>query len=194
VPKLPEFDKFQAPWEKNLKEGEEPTIDPASLKKFLYDVMSDREKAETERNDSRRELAETKTKLEGITREGESEAEKTARELKTAQDNAQKAEDKALDGLRWKVALDEGLTAVQAKRLVGKTEEELVEDAKALKTDLGITTKSGDDDGDDEDDLDGVTPSTKPRSLRNAGDPAKDTPNFDEDKIADDILAARSSF
>lgn len=47
------------------------------------------------------------------------------------------AADKTLDADRALVALDKGLTASQAKRLVGTTREELEADADDLLTDLG---------------------------------------------------------
>lgn len=193
MPKLPEYDKFKAPWEKDLKEGEEPTIDPEALKRHLYNLMSDKEKAQEARTTAEQERDAAKNTLADKTREGESDADKKARELKEANDKADKAQKDALDGLRWKVALDKGLTAVQAKRLVGTTEEELVADADALVKDLGITTKKG---GEEEEEESEETPSprTTPRNLRNAGDPAKDTPNFDPSRAADDYFASRGSF
>ncbi len=44
-----------------------------------------------------------------------------------------------IDGLRASVALAKGLTATQAKRLVGTTQEELEADADELIADLGAT-------------------------------------------------------
>ena len=55
-----------------------------------------------------------------------------------ARESAERERDSLLlDGLRTKVALAKGLTASQAKRLVGTTKEELEADADELLTDLG---------------------------------------------------------
>jgi hypothetical protein len=72
------------------------------------------------------------------------EASKT--ELQKAADRAARAEkerdDLKVASLRASVALDKGLTASQAKRLVGATKEELEADADELLADLG-STKGG---------------------------------------------------
>jgi hypothetical protein len=52
------------------------------------------------------------------------------------------AADRSLEADRALVALDKGLTASQAKRLVGTTREELEADADELLADLGPTTKT----------------------------------------------------
>lgn len=52
------------------------------------------------------------------------------------------AADRALDAARATIALDKGLTASQAKRLVGTTEEELSADADELLADLGTKTST----------------------------------------------------
>lgn len=49
------------------------------------------------------------------------------------------SEQRALDAMRFEVALDKGLTKSQAKRLVGTTMEELTADADVLLEDLGQT-------------------------------------------------------
>lgn len=62
-------------------------------------------------------------------------------ELQKAIERAEAAEKRAgtleLDSLRASVALTKGLTASQAKRLVGSTKEELEKDADELLADLG---------------------------------------------------------
>ena len=78
------------------------------------------------------------------TAKANADAAKRLAEIEEAQKTAeQKAADKAattererdaakLDALRLSVALDKGLTKVQAKRLIGTTEEELAADADEL--------------------------------------------------------------
>lgn len=48
-----------------------------------------------------------------------------------------------VSGARLKVALEKGLTATQAKRLVGDTEEDLAADADELLSDLGAKPGDG---------------------------------------------------
>lgn len=66
-------------------------------------------------------------------------------ELQKAADRAAKAEAAATqaqrDAWRAQIALDEGLTPTQAKRLVGDTREELLADAQELKKDLQLDAK-----------------------------------------------------
>lgn len=65
-------------------------------------------------------------------------------EIQKANDKAAEAERKAaeaeLKATRLEVAQDAGLTATQAKRLVGANREELEADAKQLVKDLGVQT------------------------------------------------------
>jgi len=71
--------------------------------------------------------------------------EKNKSDLEKAADRATKAEAEAatarIEAARASVALDEGLTPTQAKRLVGTTREELLADAQELKKDLQIDGK-----------------------------------------------------
>jgi hypothetical protein len=71
--------------------------------------------------------------------------DKNKTELEKAAERAAKAEAAAAtaqqEAWRASVALDEGLTPTQAKRLVGTTREELLADAQELKKDLRIDGK-----------------------------------------------------
>lgn len=71
-------------------------------------------------------LAEKARELEDA---GKSDLERLTAELQSHQSRAQKAE---TDLIRLRVALRKGLTEVQAKRLIGGTEEELESDADDL--------------------------------------------------------------
>jgi hypothetical protein len=98
-------------------------------------------------------------------------------ELQKATDRAARAEaqasDATLTALRLEVALEKGLTAVQAKRLVGKTKEELEADADELVASF----KSDDGNGGGSTRAAGMP---KER-LRGGGDPTTDVePNPEE--------------
>jgi hypothetical protein len=179
--------EYQTPWE-----AKETDFDPQKGKEFVHYLHTEawnaleREKAEKKRADG------LQTQLDAKQREGEDEQTTKDRELREANERAEKAEKATKDALKWKVGLEKGLTATQAARLIGDTEEELTADADKLRTDLGITDKADDDeDGGDGGDTPRVTPTTK---LRNSGDPAGDTPNFDVDKEAEAYMARSRGF
>lgn len=189
---LPKFEDFKAPWEIDLKEGEEPTFDFEKGKRYLYNVLSDKEKAQTERDEAKQERDALKSEKEAKDREGESEADRLKRELAETQDKLKKAEEKDDEDspavLRLKVALEQGLSETQAKRLVGTTKEELEADAKELLESFG-GAGDGEDNG-------GEGPRTRPRrQTRNPGDPqgtGGDT--FDPEKEADAYVANSLGF
>lgn len=90
-------------------------------------------------------------KWEGRAKENSKAAEQLAAIEEAKKTNEQKLEDRAtaaekvaaeksLEADRAIVALDKGLTASQAKRLVGSTRDELAADADELLADLGSKT------------------------------------------------------
>jgi hypothetical protein len=70
-----------------------------------------------------------------------SEIERATKAAADAEARAQRAETEAL---RLRVGAAKGLTVGQTRRLIGDTQEELEQDADALISDLGGTTKPGD--------------------------------------------------
>jgi hypothetical protein len=106
--------------------------------------------------------------------------EKQKTELQKALDKAAKAEGTAaetsLTALRLEVAIEKGLTAVQAKRLVGKDKAELEADADEL-------VKSFTPEGDG-----GAAPSGLPKErLRGGGNPTGEVDETDPRKLAEGI-------
>ena len=106
------------------------------------------------------------------------EAQKT--ELQKAIDRATKTEGAAaeasLTALRYEVALEKGLTAVQAKRLVGKTKDELSADADEL-------VASFKDDGQTAP----KTPGLPRERLRGGGNPDTEVDETDPRKLAEGL-------
>ena len=145
-----EFEKFLAPWEhdgdgKALAEPAE--IDADKLKKYLYDLQSDKEKLQDDKKDVETELATAKDSLTAMQREKETEAERQARENKER--DARYAALEARDRDRQKVEAiedhfkDKGITGARAKRLAARVSgdderawlasaDELVEDGFRL--------------------------------------------------------------
>lgn len=128
-----------------------------------------------EREDRRRFEKEAKASRDAVRRLQEIEdADKT--EGQKAAERAAKAEKDAADSVlradRLEVALAKGLTAGQAKRLVGNTREELEKDADELVAELKGTPK----------------PVSSPKEdLRGGGEPEDQPTEMDPRKLAEGI-------
>jgi DNA repair exonuclease SbcCD ATPase subunit len=123
------------------------------------------------------ELAAKAKELDELKNAGKGAEERLTAELATANDRATKAEAQAA---RLEVALDKGLTSVQARRLVGTNAEELAADAD----DLLASFKQADGNGDEP----APAPSTgRPApDLKGGGDPTQE-PAADIRKVVDSI-------
>lgn len=185
---LPKFEDYKAPWEMDLKEGDEPTFDFEKGKRYLHSVLSDKEKATTKLAEKETELTSLKAKLAEKEREGESEMDKLKRERDEAKAEAEKAKQPDIDRIKLEVAFEKGLTKTQMKRLVGTTKEELEADADELVKEWG--PNKGSDEGDDEGG--NSTPSRQPRSgMKNPADPKPGDGKIDFGAEADAYLASR---
>lgn len=140
------------------------------LKKDLARERRDRQALQAQ-------LDEVSKKLEAHEKAKLSDTEK----LSAERDEIKAELDKArAEVLRMTVASEKGLTAAQAKRLVGSTKEELEADAEELlETFVGKR-----DDGDD--DSGSGPPSSRPREkFRGGGKPDSEPEETDERKLAD---------
>ncbi len=190
---LKPFDEFRAPWE--TESGTEAEIDKPKLRRFIYNLMTDKAKAqdardesveavkvaETERDEAKEEAAKASpeeaqkkiTKLEAENAKLKDEAE------------ARKAKDER-DALRAEVIGD--LDPKYAKYVQGETREDLEKSLEAVKADFGL---EGDGNEDDEDEDENPLRSRPRSGLRN---PADDKPGkgaegeYDFDKVADGIV------
>ena len=154
MPKLAKLEDWTAPWE--TETGTDQEIDKARLKKYLHNLLSDKEKLQESVAEKDTKITDLQGKVDAKAREGESEMDKLKRENKELQDKiAAGVSDNDPRLLRLEVAMDKGLTAAQAKRLVGNTKEELETDADELiqsfggqgKTDESDTSNAGDNAG-----------------------------------------------
>lgn len=191
---LPKLEDWKAPWEVDLKEGDDPkdAIDPEKLKRYLHGVLGDKDKLKDQVTTVTAERDGYKTKVEEHERAGETELQKAIRERDEALAKAaQPSSEPTPRELKLEIALTKGLTARQAERLVGTTREELEADADAFLEESGANVGSGDGSGEDGGSSD--TPRATPASrLRSAGDPAGGAePVFDPDKEADAYLGQR---
>lgn len=147
MPKLPEkIDDWTPPW------GEDDSqLDAVKAKALLFNALSGQQKAKEAKAAVDVELTETKAKLSAAEsklsqKPGEEEAkDKEISELRAQVDQlTANGRESDVDRIaRLEIALEKGLTERQAARLVGKTREELEEDADVLREELGLT----DDDG-----------------------------------------------
>lgn len=183
---------FQTPWE---KAGEE--FDPEKGRAFIhylatqaFEQQEAAAKATADLTAVTSERDKLKTKVDSAQRANETEVEKLTRERDEAKAEAEQAKKPDIEKLKLEVAVDKGLNALQAKRLVGNTKEEIAADAdELLKVWKPATQESG------EEGEDGANPSFTPKTgLRSPGDPRPQEGKFDVDKAADEYMAARGSF
>lgn len=189
--KLGKIEDFKAPWE--TETGSDAEIDSSKLKKFLFNLLTDKAKAE----DASDEAVEAKTKAEQELTEKASEFAKgdTTGELGKVQTKLAEAENAAktaqgnLD--RLTVGIEKGLTPAQAKRLQGSTIKELEADADELLETFGVVKgeKPGDNDGDEEDEQEGRTAPRSALTLVNPADTDGGGKDYDYDKIAGEIAS-----
>jgi hypothetical protein len=134
------FEDWLAPWERD-KDGKKldtpAEIDAGRLKKFLHGLLSDKEKAQQDRDDVQAELAQAKETLATVQRENETKEQAAAREAKEQADRFKKLEEQAAQRQVLDVALAvPGITAERARRLAkqlrGADEKELKAHADEL--------------------------------------------------------------
>ncbi len=176
--KLPEYAEFKAPWEKAGTD-----IDAEQAKKFIYSLLQQNQTLEGKVSTVTGERDALQTKVDEAAREGENETQKLQRELQEAKDALVKAGETSVETIKLRVALAKGLTPVQAKRLVGTTEEELTADADEILESWGGSGAANEDDDDDK----STPPSRQPRRLANAGDPDPTGDDIDVTKALDSI-------
>lgn len=124
---------------REAKEREEAAGTDDDIEKVRAD--RDKWKAEARKWEGRaKENAGAAAELKKIQDSEKSEEQKRADEKKAADDRAARAEG---ENLRLRVAMRKGLTDVQAKRLVGNTEEELDADADELLKSFKVDDEAG---------------------------------------------------
>ena len=198
------FAEFRAPWE--TEDGSEAEIDKAKLKRYIYNLVTDKAKAQDARDDVTERLETAERDLETARAEaantnGEEATKKIAKlekqvaDLTAERDGFVKEKEQA--ELRKEVLGDfEAKYPKAAKYVKGETREELEESLKAVREDFGISEDA------EVDDLDEVVEDepkvrTRPRSLANPADPDPKrggSDAIDFDKVADDILVGGAVF
>lgn len=194
---LKTFEEFRAPWE--TEGGTDAEIDKSRLKRWIFNLLSDKAKAQ----DAREEAAEKVTSLESDLEQAKTEAasangdeaqrkiDRLEKQLTEAKEKAAKLEaDKELSDLRAEVLGN--LDPKYAKYVKGETREELEKSLEEIKADFGLDDEGGDDEDEPEDE--GLVVRTTPRArLKNVADPKNGKPGeaeIDFDKVAGEIVGS----
>lgn len=193
---LGSYENFQAPWETAAGEVE---IDKDRLKRYIYNLVSDKAKAQDARDESVEEVTKAKKELEDAKAEvAKGDTNGTIAGLESKLAAAEKtAKDAQLALDRLEVGIEKGLTPKQAARLQGENREALEKDADEILVTFGVkkttTEEDPDEDNEDEDEEDPATGLRQTPRLVNAGDPKLGKPDAEPDyeKIADSVLSRR---
>lgn len=192
------YDEFRAPWE--TADGSEAEIDKPKLKRYIYNLVTDKAKAQDSRDDA---LADVETvtaerdeaKEQAADASGEEASKKIAKLEKQVTDLTAERDklvaDKEHADLRAEVIGD--LDPKYAKYVQGSTQEELEKSLEQVKEDFGL----GEPEGEQEEDEDPpVRTQPRSRTLRNPADreSGKGSDEIDFDKVADDVIGAGSIF
>lgn len=184
---LPAFADWKAPWESEEKDDEGKPIvkfDLEKAKKYQYGLLSDKEKIQGDVAKLTGEKTLLQTEVDKVARKDETEVARLTRENAALVAKGAETGKDSVEVLKLTVALEEGLTATQAKRLVGSTHEELTADAKELLDSFG---GNGSNDGEGDDDK----PMSRPkRKLTNNADPNPDgDKDFDPEAILNKVYS-----
>jgi len=131
------FETWKAPWE---RKGED--FDAETAKKYVYNVLSEREQLEAQKAQVAQERDALKTKVDEFETKDLSEVERLKRENEALKSKPVEDEEAKLENHRLRLAIEHGLTLKQADRLRGKTPEELESDVQELKELLGEQKKA----------------------------------------------------
>jgi hypothetical protein len=120
---LPKFEDYKAPWEVdttgNPVAADEQVLDPAKLKKHLWNILSDKEKAQIARDTNATKVTELETKVTELGKakpEGDKSAEGATKEneqiaqlMKLVQDMGEKVKTSDLNATKLTVISAKGL-------------------------------------------------------------------------------------
>jgi hypothetical protein len=200
---LPKFEDFKAPWELdsagNPIEADKQEVDAEKLKKHLYNVLSDKEKAQTARDGAlgkvtelTGKVTELETAAQGKANEGKTELEKLQASIDALTKRAADAEF-AKD--RLSVLTDHKIDPKAHDLLTGKTLDEMKASAERL-VELGLVVKegsTGEGNGGGQGAGQGNPLDTTPRHRLNPGDPNSGDGTGGEMSVDDFVKQAEST-
>lgn len=171
--------------ERNEQQEEETTEETTSSTDSLGEAGKRALEAERKRaRQAEKELKAIREQLKERDDADKSELERLQERAAAAEKRAEEAEGKIV---RAEVAAAAGLSAAQAKRLVGSTREELEADAAEMRTELGLDKEEEKEQEEEKDDRGTGLPKENLRS--GASNEADEEP--DAGKLADSILTNR---
>jgi len=196
---LKSLDEFRAPWE--TEGGTDAEIDKPKLRRFIFNLLTDKAKAQDARDEADEALKTAEKELETAQAEAAeangAEAQKKIDKLQKRVDDLTVERDKLVSDKEVSELRSEALKDIDPKFhdwIQGTTQDELDASIEKFKETFGI------EDGEpgDEDDPDEPTVRTTPRPiLKNAADPKNGKPadqEIDWDKVADGIVGSGSPF
>lgn len=183
---LPKFEDYKAPWEVNSDGSDVPEdeqeVDTVSLKKYLHNLLSDKDRLQGTIVTLTSERDEAQEKVKEIERKDESELDRIKRENAELQKKIdEKPPGDDVEKLRLEAALEAGLPRKHIGRLNRDltTLDELIEDANELKASFGGNSDTPDDT---------ETPRGRARQVRTSGDPKGGSSK--KEVTVDDVLSA----
>jgi len=180
---VPKFEEFKAPWEidsaGNPIEADKQEVDPEKLKKHLWNLLSDKDKAQAARDSALGKVTELNSKVteletaaQGKANEGKTEIEKLQESINAL---TKRATDAEYNSTRLKVLTANKIDPKAHDLLTGKTLDEmnasaakLVELGLVVKESASTEGKGGEGEGE------GNPLNTTPRTRLNPGDPKPD--------------------
>jgi multidrug resistance efflux pump len=193
------IEDYQAPWETAAGETE---IDKAKLKRYIFNLVTDKAKAQ----DARDEAAEKVTEAEKNLKDAKDEVAKgdptgKIADLETKLAKAEADATKAQGDLdRLTVGIEKGLTPKQAARLQGETKEDLEKDADEILETFGVkpATQETDEEREEREEREAEEAEVaaegrqSPRIIKNfinPNDSKNGSAELDYDKIAGQIMS-----
>ena len=180
---LPKFEDFKAPWEVdaagNAIEADKQEVDPEKLKKHLWNVLSDKEKAQTARDAALTQIGTLTTERDTLKSAAEAKANEGKTELQKLQESmdalTKRAELAEHDKDRLAVLTQHKIKPEAHSLLTGKTLAEMTASAEQLVA-LGLVEKAATDNGggDGAGAGQGNPLDTTPKQRLNPGDPKPD--------------------
>lgn len=180
---VPKFEEFKAPWEVdsagNPIEADKQEVDPEKLKKHLWNLLNDKDKAQTARDAALTQVGTLTTERDTLKSAAEAKADEGKTELQKLQDSinalTQRAELAEHDKDRLAVLTQHKIKPEAHSLLTGKTLAEMTASAEQLVA-LGLVEKPTTDNGGGEGDGagQGNPLDTTPKPRLNPGDPKPD--------------------
>lgn len=190
---LPTFDAFRAPWE--TETGSDSEIDKPKLKRYIYNLVTDKARAQDARDVATDELStaseELATAQAEVRKASPEEANKKISKLEAQLDEITKERDGLVQAKEYAQLREEVLGDTDkkyAKYVVGETREELEASLKTVLEDFGVSADAQDDDEADEEEDFSLDTQPKALNLRNVVTPKDVKGDFDFDKMAGEIL------